>query len=200
MSLLSFLKTFGSTPPDIVPVSPEHPLPVTTASDAPAYTSSVAVSAEASFTRPNNTTAYDAGDVVSNSTSAPAVLEFDFGSNAEGATLLLTAASLRVDVSAMPSGMGAMNLHLYDVAPTAINDAAAFDLPSGDRSKHLGHVVLFQPEDLGTTIKSNNDTLTKQVALAAGSTKLFGILVTANGYTPTASAVKTIRLRGLRVG
>jgi hypothetical protein len=158
------------------------------------------VSASATLIRPNDTAPYGAADVINTSTSAPTVLEFDFGTDAAGATLMLTYAALQIAVNAIPAGMGYFKLHGYSSSPTAIADNAAFNLPSGDRAKHLKWIQLNAPEDLGDTIKSVNDTLTTQITLAEGSSKLYAQLETPNAYTPTASVVKTITLAGYIMG
>jgi hypothetical protein len=77
-------------------------------------------------------------------------------------------------------------------APTAIADNAAFDLPAGDRSKYIGSIDIGTPVDLGDTIWAQNDEVRKQVILSGDS--VYGILQTVAGYTPSASAVKTVTL------
>jgi hypothetical protein len=147
-------------------------------------------SSSATITRPANTTAYTALDVVS--TEAGAVLEFTNMGQPNG-VVYITAASLRVDVAAVPSGMGVFRLHLYKTAPTAIADNAAFDLPSGDRAKYCGYLDIGTPIDLGATLWAQNDETRKQVDLSG--TSIYGILQTVAGFTPTSAAVKTITLR-----
>ena len=178
--------------------SPTHPVPVTPGTAVVFSGSVTGYSASAAKTRPNDTTAYAAGDVVAESASAGTVWTFASIGPSAG-RILITAASLRVDVSSVPSGMGAFRLHLYDASPTAINDNAAFDLPSGDRSKYLGFIELSTPEDLGATLWIEDTTVRKQVKLAASSTSLFGILETRAAFTPTAQAVKTINLSAIRL-
>lgn len=141
---------------------------------------------ESQFTRPSNTTAYTALDVVS--TTGGAVLEFTNMGPPNG-VILITAARLRIDVSAVPSGMATMRLHLYNSSPTAIADNAAFDLPSGDRSKYVGYIDIGTPIDLGATLWAQNDDVRKQVILSG--TSVYGILQTSGAYTPTSAAVYT---------
>jgi hypothetical protein len=145
--------------------------------------------AEATITRPNDTTGYTALDVVS--TQAGAVLTFDNLGPANG-VVLITAARIRLDVAAVPSGMGVMRLHLYTSAPAAIADNAAFNLPAGDRAKYIGSIDIGTPADLGDTLWAANDEVRKQVILTGDS--VYGILQTVAAYTPTANAAKTITL------
>lgn len=151
-----------------------------------------------SITRPADTAAYTAGDVVSNSTSAPAVMEFENIGGSSG-RVLLQSAFLRLDVSAVPGGMGSFRLHLYSTAPTAINDNAAFNLPAGDRSKYLGYVDFATPQDLGDTAFTQVDYIGKQVALGSGETSLYGILETRGAYTPGSATVLSVVLNALEV-
>lgn len=202
------LATFndGSGNPSVV--TPTNGIPtaiVGTAPGTPASTAStvqgIGYGSSATFTRPNNTNPYDALDVVSDSTSAPTVLTFANIGPSGGGKVILTLLSLEIDVSAIPSGMGAFRLHLYSSAPTAINDAAAFDLPSGDRAKYLGFIETPTPYDLGATLWSCTEDMgfpiRKLVTLA--SSTAYGILQTVNGYTPTAQAVKKVSLNSVGV-
>lgn len=163
---------------------------------APAHVIGVGRSDDASFTRPDDTNPYGAGDVICNSTSAPAVLTFENVGSSGGGEVWITAVDLRIDVSAVPAGMTQLRLHLYSAAPTPINDNAAFDLPSGDRAKYLGFIDLPTPVDNGATLWSSTEELfyavRKQVTLAGAN--LYGILTTVTAFTPTAQAVKTIRV------
>jgi len=145
------------------------------------------------FTRPNNTTAYASGDVLGDSTSTSSALEFTNIAGAGGGDVLITSASLEIDVSAIPSGMTSFRLYLYSVTPpSALADNAAWDLPAGDRASFLGYVDLGSPVDLGSTLYVEVNGVNKQVT--AASTSLFGYLVTTTGYTPTAQAVKKVTL------
>lgn len=161
---------------------------------APAHVVGVGRSDEASFTRPNDTNPYSANDVVCNSTSAPAVLTFEDVGPSAGGEVWITAVGLRLDVAAIPAGMTRFRLHLYNAAPTPINDNAAYNLPSGDRAKYLGFVDLPDPVDNGDTLWTCTEELyyhiRKQVTLVSGN--MYGILMTIGAFTPTASAVKTV--------
>jgi hypothetical protein len=162
-----------------------------------AFTTSAAYASSFSQARPADTSAYAAGDVISNSTSAPVVLTFANAGPTYGSAIIQTV-SLRVDVSTVPAGYGSFRLHLYNAAPTAINDNAAYNLPSGDRSKYQGFVELSTPLDLGDTLWSQADYVGKQVRLLDGN--LYGILETRGAFTPTSGASKTISLFTVEAG
>jgi hypothetical protein len=165
------------------------------AADALSSGASIAVS----FARPNDTTAYTAGDAVG---AASAILTFagitPTGS-APGRNLLITSAALRIDVTSVPSGMSTFRLHLYTAAPAAIADNAPWDLVAGDRTAYQGYIEFTAPADMGSTLWSQLDSVNHQVQLADGSTTLYGVLQTQGAYTPTALAVKTLTLRAISV-
>jgi hypothetical protein len=136
---------------EYAPVDDANPLPVTGAGTAgsPATgvstTQGIGYSSSASKTRPNDTTAYAALDVIAESDSTGTVWTFANIGPSGGGKVLLTRAWIRIDVNAIPSGMGAFRVELYSTAPTAINDNAAYNLPSGDRAKYLGYVEIPTP-------------------------------------------------------
>jgi len=146
----------------------------------------------ASVTRPDNTTAYAAGDVINAATAAN--LEFSAVSEDKGDVFAVLSASLRVDVAAVPAGCTGFRLHLYNAAPTAIADNAAYNLPSGDRAKYLGYITFPAPIDLGATIWSQDDGINFVRKLASDSAKLYGMLETIGAYTPSSQDVFTVTL------
>lgn len=168
-------------------VSPSTPLPIGSGAKNPSSTQ----------TRPNNTTAYAIGDVVG--TDAATNLTFSNVSSVSGSNVIITSVNLEIDASAAPSGMSGFRLHLYNAAPTAITDNLAFNLPSADRTKYLGHITLDTPVDLGDTLWSNTLNVNIQCKLATSSTTLYGILETLTAFTPTAQCVKTITLNTVGV-
>lgn len=148
----------------------------------------------ASQTRPANTTAYTAGDVVG--TDAATNLSFANIGNIAGGCFEIQRVSLRVDVSAVPAGMSTFKLHLFNAAPTAITDNLAFNLIAADRAKYLGYITIYQPEDFGDTLWGQDDKVLFKGKLAAASTTLYGVLQTTAGYTPASETVKTISIGG----
>jgi hypothetical protein len=148
-----------------------------------------------SVTRPNDSTPYGAGDVIGTATGSTAALQFSLIGQA-GKVIRLTGTRLRVDVTAIPSGMTSFRLHLYNVTPaSALGDNTAWDLPSGDRSGYLGYVDLGSPLDMGSTLYVQQTGLDCDVLLLTSS--IFGYLVTNGGFTPSASTVKSLTLYAL---
>lgn len=151
-----------------------------------------------SVTRPDNTDAYTANDVIGDSTSTTAALEFAYigGSNSGNRSVLITGAELEIDASAVISGETSYRLYLYNVTPpSALADNAAFDIPAGDRASFLGYVDLGTPIDLGSTLYVQTLDINKQVP--SETVSIFGYLVTINAYTPTAERVYKVTLHTL---
>lgn len=167
---------------------------------APVFVSAGAYGpSEANQTRPADTNAYAAGDVVSDSTSTPSPLVFA-SIGPSGGRIVLQSAEFRTDVNSVASGMGAFRLHLYNTAPSGIVDNAAYNLPSVDRSKYAGYIDFPAPIDLGDTIWSQTEYIGRQIKLASGSTALYGILETRNAFTPTSASARTIAISTLEAG
>lgn len=148
------------------------------------------------LTRTADTTGYTAGDVIgiNNAGSAgAAALTFASLGPSGGGEILITSASLEVDLSAVTSGMTSFRLHLYSVTPpSALLDNVAWDLPSGDRASYLGYVDLGSPVDVGSTLYVKTDSINTQITAASGS--VFAYLVTNGAYTPTSGEVYRIKL------
>ena len=110
----------------------------------------------------------------------------------EGCVFEIMSATLLIAGGAVETT--AWTLHLYSVTPpSALADAAAFDLPSGDRASYLGAVALAQVVDLGASLYIETNTINKRVKLAG--TGLFGYLVNGTTLTPAAVA-HTVTLIG----
>lgn len=130
-------------------------------------------------TRPANTTAYTAGDVVGGA--------FEFVGIPSMEQLLLTSGALSIDVSAIPSGMTSFRFHFYDrTPPSAIADNAAFDLPSGDRPYYQGYMDVGSPADVGSTLYCQVDSVNRH--LKSGATGLWCYMVTNGAFTPAGNS------------
>lgn len=152
----------------------------------------------ATITRPSNTTAYTAGDVVGD-TGGSAILTLA-SAGPSGGFVLIQSMSLVFSDSTVPSGMGAFRIHLYSASPTAVADNAPFDLASGERASYLGFVDLAAPQDLGSTIYTQVDYPGRLVKLAAASTSLFAEIETRGAYTPVSASTVELRVNTLEAG
>lgn len=146
-------------------------------------------------TRPADTTAYTAGDVVGG------VITFANATPGSNAGVFVNFASLLWNLAAVPSGMTSFRLHLFSVTPpSALADNTAWDLPSSDRAAYLGFIDLGTPADVGSSVyvQTSGPNLTMQQMFAA-STSLFGYMVTNGGYTPGESDSFVPSLRSIGV-
>ena len=156
--------------------------------------SSPAFETSDSQTRPANTTAYAAQDVVGEATAAN--LEFTGVGGISGGMVLLTAVSLRIDSDAAVVA-GAMRLHLFNEAPTPIADNSAFNILAKDRAAYLGYIDIPAPTRFDDTQYAQDDTIRKgPIQLAKGSMTLYGVLETVGAFTPASAVVKTVKLGG----
>lgn len=146
------------------------------------------VEVSATFARPNDSTAYTAKDVVSDSTSTPAVMTFTSIARVVGGSGNITKARLFIDSATAMLG-ATFRLHLYHTAPTAINDNSPFTLLYANRDKRIGYIDFPATTTEGTGSDSSS-SLWVDVPLpfkcAAASRDLCGNLeITAAGAAPT---------------
>lgn len=151
------------------------------------------------FQRPNNATAYTAGDVLGISGGTEAIHTLS-GVGPSGGFVILQSAALLFSDSSVPSGMAAFRVHFFMETPTGIADNAAFDLVSGDRSKYAGYIDLPTPIDLGSTIYTQVDYPGRVVKLASGVVNLFAEIETRGGYTPASGSTIELRTSFLEAG
>jgi hypothetical protein len=156
------------------------------------YVKSQAGSSSASITRPDNTTAYAAGDVFG--TDPATNIEFTNILQEAGQHFYIASVKLVYNVNAVPANMSTFTLHLFNAAPTAIADNAAWALLSADSSKYLGSIEITLPTDEGEVLVTFEDSINKKRKLASESTTIYGQLVTDGNFTPTSEAVVTITL------
>jgi hypothetical protein len=167
--------------------------------DSKAYRAAVTI------TRPSNTTAYTAGDVIgvadsgtpANAGSAVITLP---SIGPSGGYALVQSVRLMIGLSAVTAGMAGFRLHLYTASPTAILDNAVFDLTSGEVANYAGFIDLPTPQDLGSTLVTQVDYPGTLVKLAANSTSLFAELETRGGYQPASGTAYDLRVLTLEAG
>lgn len=160
--------------------------------DGKAYRSTVTI------TRPSNTTAYTAGDVVGDTSGSAIITLSNIGPS--GGYVLVQSVSLIFSDSAVISGMGSYRLHFYSASPTAIADNAVFDLVSGERANYMGFVDLAAPVDFGSSLYTQTDYPGRLIKLAAGSTTLYAELETKGAYTPASASTIDVRVATLEAG
>ena len=160
------------------------------------------------FTRPNDTTAYAAGDVMSDSTSAPTVLTFDgaFSPNSLGFCIIN---QLVVISSANKSVKPDLELWLFDTLPAAQNDNAAYAPSDADLAASHGGGCIGVITIPASTFKAGNATAgalgnciadIQNIGMPINSRQtsagmLYGHVVVRNAYTPVANEVLTFKLK-----
>jgi len=146
----------------------------------------------ATFTRPADTTAYAARDVVS--TGAGALLTFaNVVATAAGSGTIVKA-RLMTDQSA---NTAQYRLHLFHTAPTAIADNAPYTMLYSNAGNRVGMIdfTACATEGTGSTAaasmrpSSDGNSLPPNLAFkcAAASTTLYGILETLTAFTPASA-------------
>ena len=162
----------------------------------------------ANFLRPNNTTAYSAGQVLSDSTSAPTILKFPNASKDVGGAGTIVCATV-ID-EANQATKPDLQLWLFDTAPAAENDASAFSLSAAE-SRQLVDIIAFP---VGSFVVGNAgagasgncfcnaqslwlpfNTIAPTSPSGAGDNALYGMLIVRNAYTPIAQERFDVRLQ-----
>lgn len=152
------------------------------------------------FTRPADTNAYAAGDVVNNSTSAPTVLTFARSTKGEHGFSILQTATI-ID-SANQATKPDLLLYLFDTTVTADNDNAAFT-PTDTELATLLHIIAFPASawvsgdatsGAGGNCACNAQALQLPIQTKASDNAIYGVLVANAAYTPVSGESFTIRL------
>lgn len=144
------------------------------------------VNGSSPLTRPANTTAYTAAQVVADSTSAGHVWTFSRASGFAGGRTTIV---MGVLMTSQTTCTEAFRLHLYQTAPTALNDAGACTAPLiADVTKYVGtyNFPACKTEGAGATAAYaiNNYDRIPILTTTADAASLYGILETPNGFTP----------------
>ena len=141
-----------------------------------------------SVTRPNDTTQYGAGDVVSGTVSAV----LNFGTDAAFGEIK---SAILIDSVVAGGTKPEMDLLLYSSSPTIAADNAAF-APTDAQAATLVAVIPFLAANF-VAATSNGHIVSASVGdipFVAPDRILYGVLVARNTYTPTALEVFTVAL------
>ena len=164
--------------------------------DGASRTRGIAVAGSVTFTRPADTTAYTALDVIGGVSSA--IHEVALGVPA-GAEVQLDTFELIVNRTTVPSGMTSVTVHLYTAAPTAIADNAAFSAAVADRGLYAGSVLMSPIAAVGGGfLYSFADYAGRKIKLTTSS--IFAVLLTTTGFTPLSATEHIFRVRGVDLG
>lgn len=157
---------------------------------------------QASFTRPADTNQYSAGDVVCDSTSAPTILTFT-GATKDGLAGSSIIQSATITSSANQTTLPDLQLWLFDTAPAAVNDNAAF-APSDSELNKLIAIISFPQAQFvvansasgasGNVVCNAQGLWLPFNTTAASNGSIFSQLVVRNAYTPVSGESFQIRL------
>ena len=148
----------------------------------------------ASFTRPNDTTTYAAGDVMADSTSAATILTFDSAAAYVGGSGIIQAVT-GIDGAYQALGLAA-DLFLFDTAPASYgNDNAAFTPTDAELLRAIGVATFSATGWSGGDLTSGATGNAIQSVIVSlpfkckvDRSKLYGILVARNAYVPIAQS------------
>lgn len=140
---------------------------------------------ENEFTRPADTAAYAANDVINNATSSATNQSLtDVATENEGSGYMTVV--LETDSTAVTP---TIRVHFYDAAPaTAKNDNAAWTLVYADKSKYLGYIDM-PPLNGGVAIAQF-----KSYKAASASRALYYELQTLSAFTPVSASKYNLRV------
>lgn len=143
--------------------------------------------ASTEFTRPADTTAYTAGDVVSNSTSGSTLISLANVVRVNAGTGYIVRASVTTDKKSITPRI---RVHLFNASdPTVAADNAAWRESYADASKRVGYFDL--PAMTTGTDTTNSDmsrsmdnTIRFPIVAAAATTTIYALLETLDAFTP----------------
>lgn len=151
---------------------------------------------EASFTRPADTTAYAASDLVANSTTAASVvpLSFDLG---EHESVFIR----RVVIKKSGTGVtnAAFTVHLFKASPTTISngDNGAFSVSGA--ADYLGAFdVTVDRAFTDGAFGVGTPKTGAEVSLVQPSTYVYALVMATAAYTPASGEVFTVKLEAHR--
>lgn len=151
----------------------------------------------ATFTRPADTTAYTAGDVVSNSTSSTTMMTFSNVVSANGKGGYITGARLHTDKKSITPRI---RVHLYsDNTATVSADNAAHQYRFADISKRLGYFdlpAMTTPADTTNSTESVGQDFTQRVRFQCGASSrtVYAVLEALDAFTPASGENFTLVL------
>lgn len=148
------------------------------------------VATSATFARPNNGTAYTAGDVVSNSTVTTVLMAFANAARKVGGSGRIVKARLLTDLK---THAAQMRLYLFTVAETGVSvpvDNLPMTTIYADRAKRLGYIDFPITKDDADAANSTGAYAEAEVLLdfvaAVADTVIYGLLVDQTGVASAA--------------
>ncbi len=150
--------------------------------------SSTMTKVQVNFTRPSNTDAYAAKDVVGNTGTAAVITFADLG--AQGFII-----GARV-MTSQKTCVAGLRLHLYSVAPTAIADNSPFLLLYANRANKLCTIDFptLSTEDATNSTGAIAEVYDRPLPYVAATDTIYGVLETRDAFTPDSAQTFFIEL------
>lgn len=160
---------------------------------------------QASFTRPADTTAYAAGDLVANSTTAGSVVPLSFAGAVRTTGDCVRIERVRIEKSGTSLTNASFRLHLFEASPTpTVGDNGVYNnagvLATNNILNHAGTfpvTMIWSGSDgamgIGVPTTGNGATIRP-----ATGTTLFGLLEVTAAYTPASGEIFYVVLEGYR--
>lgn len=148
----------------------------------------------ASFTRPANTTAYSANDLVANNVTAGSVaaLAVDAAARFPGGNGTIRAVQLEKSTESVTNAQ--FRVHLFTAAPTSLaGDNAAYDISNGMAKGYLGYVDVTMNQQLGDGAFGRADC-DIDFDTVAPANDIYGLVEALAAYTPASAEIFTLKL------
>jgi hypothetical protein len=150
----------------------------------PALITQNSIRVATTFIRPADTNPYAVHDSVADSATAPTILTFAGMGRVNGAAGHICKAQLLTD---QPANIAQFRLHLFNVAPTAINDNAPYAALWANRASRVGTLDFpaLSTEGTGSTAAfAQWVDIPLFYVCATADTALYGLLETKTVFTP----------------
>lgn len=145
------------------------------------------------FTRPADTTAYTAGDVVGDSTSALTMQALANAARVSGGSGYVTGVKITTDKKSITPRL---RLHLFNTnGATLSNDNAAMQTRYADASKRVGYVdlpAMTTGTDSTNSTESFTQDLTLRLPYTCAATSLYYVLEALDAFTPASGQAITV--------
>jgi len=153
----------------------------------------------ATFTRPADTTAYAAGDLVANSTTAGSVVAMSFANAARAAGKGGKIVGARLAKSGTGLTNASFRLHLFTSVPGTITNGDNSALSTSGVADYIGalDVVVDRAFTDGAFGRSGAPLSGNFLEYVGATTTLYGLLEARGAYTPASGEVFTVTIAAL---
>jgi hypothetical protein len=159
----------------------------------------------ASFTRPLNTTAYAAGDLVANNATAGSVVPLTFTTVSRNAGDAVRIERARINTSNALLTNASFRLHLFEGTPVpTVGDNGVFNasgvLATSGIDGYVGSfaITLSNSGTTGSTGRGIPDVGNAIIATPTSGTSIYGLLEVTAAYVPVSGATFTVSIEGYR--